>query len=116
VYVVLGGGIPGLRPRGVLLPYDQGSTDTIPPIRSLHEFDKKNYFLQAKKYFNCTNTWLLLKPPVTKEFLKQRELNGQKGPTPIYLRLWIQTALPNTDLTDAFESSAVTSGDMIGFH
>jgi hypothetical protein len=59
----------------LLLPYNRGSTDTIPPIRSLDEFDKKNYF-QTKKYFNCTNTWLLLKPPVTKEFLKQRELNG----------------------------------------
>ena len=92
-----------LDPGAVLLPYDRGSTSTNPPIGSLDEFDKKNYF-QAKKYFKCTNTWLLLKPPVTKEFLKQRELNGQKGPTPIYLRLWIQTTLPNTDLTDAFES------------
>ena len=92
-----------LDPGAVLLPYNRGSTDTNPPIGSLGEFDKKNYF-QARKYFKCTNTWLLLKPPVTKEFLKQRELNGQKGPTPIYLRLWIQTTLPNTDLTDAFES------------
>ena len=36
--------------------------------------------------------------------IKQRELNGQKGPTPIYLCLWIQMALPSINLTDAFES------------
>ena len=95
-----------LDEEAVLIPYKYhwSRVDTIPPIRSPNELGAKDYF-HERKYFHCTKTWLLLKNPVTETFIRQRELNRQKGLVPIYLRLclWIQTALTSTDLSDAFE-------------
>ena len=75
-----------------LLPYNRDQEDTTPAIKSppdLKWHSLRNNYFQARRYINCTITWLLTKPPMSKELIRERAKNGGKGPTPIYVRLWI---------------------------